>query len=126
MAIEFNIPEDKVFMGENKKLRFKIYQADGVTPLDLTGRSLIWVVRKTDKASDPAILSKATAGAAGIAIVGAYNVDPTINTQVAEVSIDAADTSVLRPLTYRHSMKEVTDTTILSFGDFPLAQATAR
>jgi hypothetical protein len=126
MAVQFDIGEDKeFFLGEDKVVRFPIVDDDGV-PLDFATWGLEFIVRKTDKAKDPAIIYKSTTNG-GIVITGVYNIDSEINTQRAVITFDSEDTEFLKPITYRHSLKrtDIGSEGILSYGDFVLLQATA-
>lgn len=115
------------FAGEDKVLKFPVYQADGVTPEDVTGWAFAWVLRKRDDDPDPPVLEKTTVGG-GITITGTYNADPAVNTQRVEVAIADTDTENLDAGRYRHSLKRTDEgsETILAFGDAYLQRATAR
>jgi hypothetical protein len=147
MAIESNISGEtlRVFVGEDKTLRYTIYTAtataetiaDGTAEcVDVGAWAVDWVLRKSDKAIDPALILKSSADSpASIAITGTFNADPAINTQRIEVFLLDTDTAaqdgsdvVLPPKTYRYSLKRKDEgaETILAFGDFELLEATAR
>lgn len=133
MAIEFNItPSHRFFLGEDKVIDLTIFQQDGVTPLDVSGMTLEWSLKKKDKDPDPPIIGKATGS--GITIVGVYNVNPATNTQRVRISFASADTdpfvtvsyTLKAGFAYRHSLKR-TDTGsegIFTFGSLTFLQAT--
>lgn len=159
MAVEINIvsPERRVFIGTDLRLEFVLYgqpsdvtdeefqalidaalAADTVpalTPINVAGKDWIWVLRKTDKAADPALIEKASGGD-GITVEGTYNADPEVNTQLLVVTLedtdsydpDASPAVALKAKKYRHSLKRVDDgfETIMAFGNFQFLQATAR
>jgi len=125
MAIEFNITAaDKFFMGEDKIIDFAVFGNDNITPIDISGVAIEWKVRKTDKATDPALITKAIGN--GLTIIGTFNPNPLTNTQRVRLIFVPADTSVLKPLIYRHSLKRMDagNAGILSYGNFTLLQAT--
>lgn len=126
MAVEFNITGTaKFFLGEDKVIDLTIFDLDGVTPLDVSGLALEWNMRKTDKAPDPAILTKAAG--TGMSIVGIYNVSPGINTQLVRLTFVPADTSSLKPnFAYRHSLKrkDAGNANIFTYGSITFLQAT--
>lgn len=134
MAIEFNVTAaDKFFLGEDKVLEFTIFGPDNVTPLDVSGLVLEWNMRKTDKAADPAILTKGVG--TGLTIVGVYNVVPATNTQRVRAAFASADTDPLvsaivlkANVAYRHSLKrkDSGNENILSYGSITFLQATER
>lgn len=131
MAIEFNITAaDKFFLGEDKIVDFTIFALDGATPFDVTGLSLEWNMRRTDKADDPALLTKVPT------IIGVFNVNPSLNTQRARVVFASDDTDPLvttlytlkAGFAYRHSLKrkDTGNENILSYGSITFLQATER
>ena len=127
MAIEFNIGADQFwFLGEDKVLRFTIYDADGETPIDITGWALSFSLRKTDKdATVPALIAKTTEDDT-IEIVGTFNIDPEVNTQSVEIQFPSFDTTNLKPIAYRYSLKRMDAgfEGILAYGSITLLQAT--
>lgn len=128
MAVQRDITAaDMFFMGEDKILEFTVFGQDNVTPLDLTGLTLEWNMRRTDNAADPAILTKGPGS--GLAIVGVYNVVPAVNTQRIRISFAPTDTSGLKAnFPYRHSLKrkDIGAYGIFSFGSITFLQATER
>jgi hypothetical protein len=142
-----------ICVGEDKRLEFELYDlgpvslddyptgyltpdeldaliATGeVTPVNVTGWTFTFILRKGDKSVDPALLTKAAT------IEGTYNADPAVNTQIVVVALADTDTAAadgtsvtLAPKVYRYSLKR-TDSgaeTIYARGDFDLQEATAR
>lgn len=157
MAVEVNLvsPERRIFLGTDFRLEFVLYEqpsdvtddefqalidaalaADTVpdlTPVNVSGKDWAWVLRKTDRAADPALIEKTSSD--GITVEGSYNADPALNTQVLVVTLVDTDSYsegspavALKARLYRHSLKRVDDgfETIAAFGDFEFLQATAR
>jgi hypothetical protein len=125
MAIEHHFTkDDHIFRGEDKKLRFPVFEEDNATPKDVSGMALEWVLRGR-RPTDAALLTKTTAD--GITVEGIFNVDPDVNTQEVVVDILDTDTEALDAGLYRHALKRTDpgSETILSFGDFPLLGAAA-
>lgn len=128
MAREFNITAaDKFFLGEDKFVDFTIFDQDGVTPLDVTGATLEWSLRKTDKADDPALLLKVPT------VVGVFNLIPASNTQRVRLTFASSDTTyptsgLKANFAYRHSLKitDIGSENILSYGSMLFLQATER
>jgi hypothetical protein len=139
MAIVANITKDHhVFVGEDKKLRFTIYADHAKTEVvDVSGFSMYWALRKTDKASDPALIEKSTDDSpAGITVEGTYDADPEVNTQQVVVTLKDTDSwdpttsppIALKQFKYRHALKRSNQSleTVLAFGDFQFLMATTR
>jgi len=126
MAIRQDINKaDGFFIDEDKTLAFEILGADGATPVDMTGWTLAWTVRRYVTDADPAI-AKASGGS-GVTITGTYNVDRATNTQRVIVAIADTDTAALAAGIYKHALKRTDEgsETILSFGDLVLQKAAA-
>jgi hypothetical protein len=123
MAIQRDIvAADNFFLGEDKILEFTVFGPDGM--LNVGGLPLEWNMRKTDKAGDPAILTKGIG--TGLTIIGSYNAVPATNTQRVDVTFVPADTIGLKPnVAYRHSLKrkDANAEEILSFGAITFLQA---
>jgi hypothetical protein len=119
MANEVHIEDsDHWFVGEDKILEFTVYQSDGITPQNITGWTLEWVLRKAASAI-AATLSKTTA--AGITITNAL-------AGICQVAITDDDTVALAPGTYFHTLRR-TDSgseTVLAFGTCVLKHAATR
>lgn len=148
MAKVFNVTEAHLFyLGEDKFLDIAVTGQDGVTPLDLTGLPLEWSLKKKAKDADPPLIHKAsTGGTPGITLIGAYNVDPGVNTQKARISLASDDTdpfvtgilanptlaapagayTLKAGVEYHHSLKrrDVGNEGVLSAGTFKFKQAT--
>ena len=119
MSIEAIIAEtDNWFIGEDKVLEFTVFQADGVTPQNIAGWSLEWVLRK-NKSALTEILNKST-GAATITIGG--------GTGKCQVLITDDDTAALVPGTYYHTLRrnDAGSDTVLSFGEAVLRHGATR
>ena len=95
--------------------------------LDPTGSDFEWVLRKTNKAGDPALILKTTGSPGGIDIVGS---PPAVEVSLYDIDTALEDGTgiVLAPKTYRYSLKRMDDgaETIAAEGDFELSEATAR
>lgn len=89
---------DRVFTNSDKRLEFTIYGSDGVTPEDITGWSLSWLLKKRPTDADAAaIISKSTVS--GIAITDGPN-------GLCTVTIQDDDTDgTVRAGTYWHELK---------------------
>lgn len=137
MAREVNYTaDDHIFIGEDKEIPMTVWDdsdPDAPVPIDVSTWALEWILRKGDTTIDPALIAKTTG--AGITVTGIFSSDPLVNTQIVVVRLDDTDTAsadgtsvVLKPNTYRHSLKRTDDTleTILAFGDFELLEATSR
>lgn len=113
--------DDDLFVGEDKVLVLEnIVDRNGAL-VNFTSWTIIFDVRKTDKAPDPAIFSKTAT------ITGTYNVDPLVNTLKASVTLTDDELNTVTNKTYRHSWKRDQSgfETILAFGDFVVQKATA-
>lgn len=117
---------DEVFVGEDKNLFFTIFEKDGITPRNVTGWTFEWILRAKAK-SNPPLLKKIMAD--GITLVGAFNIDPLVNTQKVLVPLLDSDTAsedgstiIIPPKVYYHALKRVDDgsNTVLSHGSFEL------
>jgi hypothetical protein len=123
MAIEHHFTkDDHIFRGEDKHLRFPVYEEDGVTPKDVSGMALAWVMRGR-AANAPELIRKTTDD--GISVEGAFNIDPDLNTQEVVVDILDTETEGIAAGNYRHALKRTDEgsETVLSFGDFVLLGA---
>jgi hypothetical protein len=100
MAATFNIgPEKQFFVGENKTVTLPVYGPDGATPVDVTGWTLIYVVKKLEKPSATPLITKEVG--AGITLTGSFNA----NNQRVVIEFDSDDTAVLKPGVYFHTLK---------------------
>lgn len=110
-----------LFVGEDKKFRLAVKTPLGV-PVDITGWAIWFYVRNKDSSPDPPIFSKLAS------VTGAYNSDPLINTQRAEVVLTDTEMNTVTQKVYRYSWKRMDDDseTVLAYGDFTVERATAR
>ena len=141
MAYRRDITEDdRLFFDTDRTLRFPVYSgepsdddiaAGNVIPVDVTGWTLVWVLKKL--ASSATALITKTVGS-GIAITGTYDSDPSVNTQRIAVSLDNTDTydvsaggAKVKPGTYEYALKRLDagSETILAYGTLELLQASA-
>lgn len=90
------------FTGEDKRIWFEVYGADGVTPIDITGWTLSWQLKRLRDAG-PALIAKTTD--AGISISGTFIASAAINRQRAIVTVTDDDTAGLPAGTYWHELK---------------------
>jgi len=127
MARESNVPAKKLFPGENKKLYFPVTAGDNKTPEDASGWSIDFFVRKEDLSST-VLIQKSTTVPGEIAVTGVYDPDPAVNTQRIEVTLESADTALLKPRVYRFALErvDVGVKSVLAFGDFNLSSSAAR
>jgi hypothetical protein len=119
MAINENIEKtDNWFLGEDKSFPITIYQSDGSTPQDISGWSLIYVLRRAPASADPALISKTTSD--GIVLT-------TPLSGLCTVSIADTDTEDLAEGKYYYSLKrtDAGQETILTYGYAYLRRATA-
>lgn len=99
MAIEANItPDDGWFLGEDKNLVFTIYQADGVTPQNITGWALSYMLKRRVTDLDPAaVLTRTTA-------LGAITLTtPLLGICTVSIPDDVSDPLVAQ--LYHHELK---------------------
>lgn len=113
MAIETNIggSNKDLFVGEDKTFRLTMPN------VNIAGWSILWVVRTTDSAADPAIFSKTAT------ITGTFNVD-----QLAFVMLTDTEMNTVTARIYRYSWKRMDDgsETVLAFGNMVPLRVTAR
>lgn len=120
MAREQNIDASHHwFLGEDKFLDWTIFQADGVTPQNITGWALEWTLRRTIAEADPPVLTKSTAS--GITITGGAQGQ-------LRVTILDTDTNTLPARVYQYALKRTEDgsETVLAFGKADIRQAVIR
>jgi hypothetical protein len=142
MALNQDYAKNQVFIGEDKRLRYRIYQAGAVvnddgtvtgTLEDVTGWAFTWKLRPSQVA-ETILLTKTSAS--GIAIEGTYDVVPAANTQYVVVTLDDLDTwdpdadppVAFSPATYHYALKRTNAgaETVLVWGKLPLAKVTTR
>ena len=97
------------FVGEDKTLRFTVYQADGETVQNITGWTLEWAVRRFLGSTD-ALLTKTTGS--GISITDGPN-------GICEVSLARTDTDTLGRGGFYHALRRTNSgaSTVLTFGE---------
>jgi hypothetical protein len=122
MAIQQNITyAAEWFTGEDKALQFSLLQADDVTPQDITGWALSWMVkRRTADADASALVTKTTSS--GITLTSA-------SSGICSVSVSDTDiASIVAGTLYHHELKRTDDgfETVLSYGLFVLRSAVHR
>jgi len=101
-----------LFKGEDKLIQFTVYQADGITPQDITGWSISFVAHLV-KDDGLTVITK-TVGA-GITLTS-----PTLG--LLTLTLLAADTAGLPPWIYFYRIERTNagSDTVLSYGDFKL------
>lgn len=109
-----------LFVGEDKTFELEVLDGDGL-PVDVAGWDIVFDVRKTDHAPDPALFSKTAT------VSGTYDAVRATNTQRASVSLTSDETDTIKARTYRYSFKRLDhgDETVLAWGDFVVQKATA-
>lgn len=144
MAYERNFTkDDDLFVGDDIRLEFEVFDDDLVvnddgeyvsgTPLDVSGWSLSFAVRRGDTATGTPQISKATGGD-GITITGTFDAVRADNTQRVAVAIADTDTFsdagvvLVSPSTYRYSLKRTNagSEKTIAFGKFVLRMAPVR
>ena len=121
MAVEVMIGgTGKLFIGEDKTLRFEILDAAGL-PVDMTGWTLLFDVRLSDASPDPALLSKTPT------VSGVYAATRAANAQRALVTLSDTELNTLKARTYRYSCKRMDSGSevVLAWGNFVIQKATA-
>lgn len=109
-----------LFVGEDKKVRLELLDLSG-NPVDMAGWEMLFDVRKSDTAPDPAIFSKVPA------LEGAFDALRANNTQRAWIQLTDTELNTVKAKTYRFSWKRMDDgsETVLSRGPFAPEKATA-
>jgi hypothetical protein len=128
MASTVTIPSESgmLFVGEDKVQPLELIDLNGI-PVDMTGWTMVFDIRKKDDSPDPAILSLVPA------LTGVYNAVRVTNTQRAVVTFTDDNlnlfkgSNVTKPSTYRFSWKRMDpgSETVLMRGDFLPEKATA-
>lgn len=101
----FDIREaDRWFTNTDYTIKFRVYEGDGVTPLNVAGYAMSWLLKKRVTDADvSAILTKTTPT---ITVTGVFNADPEVNTQLVEVPIADDDTDgTVKAGVYAHELK---------------------
>lgn len=109
-----------LFVGEDKTFRHEVLDAAGL-PVNIAGWTILFDVRKTATAPDPAIFSKSAS------IIGVFNAVRAVNTQRAEVTLTDTELNTIKAKKYQASWKRMDDTveTVLGWGPFTPQKATA-
>ena len=109
-----------LFVGEDKSFRLELLDEAGV-PVNMTGWSVLFDVRKKDNSAEPAIFSETAS------ITGTYNAVRATNTQRALVTLTDTEMNTVKAKTYRYSFKRMDDgsETVLAYGNFAPEKATA-
>jgi hypothetical protein len=107
-----------LFVGEDKTFVLSVVDADDV-PVNIATWDVKFYVAKT--VTGALIFTK------DAVVTGSYNVDPTINTQRASVSLTDTELNTVKRGTYQYSFKRMNDgfETVLAYGDFEVEKATA-
>lgn len=113
MSVLSPIREGVLFVGEDKVLTFTAVN-DAGAPVDITGWSLAWALRRDPGESGAALVSKTTG--AGITIT-----NPTAG--VCTVTIAASDTLALLPGVYWHALARTGTATVVARGPVYLGKA---
>ena len=122
--MDLDLVLEGLFVDGDHVVHYTNYAADGVTPKDMAGWTIILDIRKKDTSVAPALLAKTRA------VSGVFNVDPLLNTQVCLFTI--LDTELAATifkgddLTFRYSIKR-TDAGAeqpLRYGDCPIVRVT--
>src|ERR1700741_3945327 len=94
MALQRDFTKDhRIFLREDKLLLFPIYdqtdltegelpalnEAGPASPADMTGKDLLWDLRRKDNTADPALIEKTSGD--GISLTGTFNASQSVNTQ---------------------------------------------
>ncbi len=122
MALEATIGGDgTLFVGEDKTFRLELIDKISSLPVDMTGWTLLFDIRKKDASPSPAIISLVPT------ITGTFASTRELNTQRAVVVVTDTDMNLFKEQTYRHSWKRMDDgnETVLAWGDFAPQKATA-
>lgn len=109
-----------LFVGEDKVFTLELIDMSS-NPVDMSGWTLLFDVRKKDNSIDPAIISKTPS------LTGTFNASRSSNTQRAVAVVTDTDMNLFKAGTYRHSWKRMDDgsETVLAWGDFTPEKATA-
>lgn len=114
--------DGSLFVGEDKTLTLElVLKSTPTTAVDMTGWSMVFDVRKSDIAPDPAIVSHTPT------LVGVFNATRASNTQRATVTLSDDDLNLFRAKAYRWSWKRMDagSETVLAWGSFAPQKATA-
>ncbi len=123
MALKQDIPAGVLFIGEDKRLRLRIFDENGITPLDIGSMTFRWTFSQSP--SDETALIAKTSAAGKITVSGVFNLIPASNTQYVEVEVDAEDTAAMFKGRYHHALRraDVGSRTVLTYGEVQLSEA---
>jgi hypothetical protein len=124
MAKRVDIKET-IFAGETKTLRYRIFNVDGVTPVDVLvgGWTFQFQLFKGGHFRDAftvageAVLEYTSPA---ISIFGAFDADPAVNAQRVLVALAADDTEHLSSGLYSHVLWRTDSRQALTYGTLPL------
>ncbi len=122
MAVKQDVISPQFFVGEDKRLVFTIYESDKVTPKNVSGWAISWMLKRSVNDTDGAAKITKTVAGGGVTITGVFNVVPATNTQRVNVQIEDTDTHLLPAGLYAHELKR-TDAgveVVLAYGQFQL------
>jgi hypothetical protein len=122
MGVETQIGGDGLlFVGEDKVFICGPITDKSGALVNISGWTILFVVRKKDATPDPAMISQTAS------VTGSFNTDPLLNTQVASVTVADTDMDLFKAGTYRYSWKRMDAgaEVILAYGDFVVQRATA-
>ena len=125
MAIETAVD---VFQGTDRQFVFTIKNAAETACVDITGWALSWMVKRYPADTDLQAIVTKTVALGGIVISGVFNATPSVNTQVATVTLVDTDTTLVDPGLYRYELKRTDDNleTVLSYGPLVVIQGVHR
>lgn len=91
MALKFDVLQtDRWYINTDYTLKYRVWQADGLTPRNVAGYNLSWMLKIRKKDPDAnALLTKLTPI---IFVTGVFNIDAALNTQEVHVPIADTDT----------------------------------
>ena len=97
--MKFDILEsDRFFTNADKELTFAIKQADGVTPQNITGWALSWMLKRRKTDADASALVTKTTGGGTITITDGPN-------GVCTLTVTDENTAAVRAGLYVHELK---------------------
>ena len=115
------------FQGEDRRYVFTQLDSTELVALDITTWALSFMVKRYKSDADgSALIAKTTAS--GIVISGTFDSVPATNTQIATVTMEDTDTTVLADGLFSWELKR-TDAgfeTVVAFGPFDLIQGVHR
>ena len=117
-----------IFLGEARDLVFTIKDLPETSCVEITGWTLSFMVKKSVTDPDAAAYILATTSGGGISISGVFNATPSVNTQVATVTISSADTKYLQDGEPKYELKRTDNgsETVLAQGPFVLTRGVHR